>query len=373
MTPLIFAITGLIVFPDMAAEADVTSVMSSTSSQADNWRNYMVRAAAGSIHSEELVFADANAGEQLTNGRGIVLPNGIRIAFAAAFKALVATPDEDRVTRNLKKGRLVAVERVQPPKDFTAGSILDRRASLLKPTLDEGRQVAFLKPAFKGKEIEIAREFHLPKPIDKDYGVPTELASLVNNDTADGLASAYADPTPDYANVSPFDSILVSPKKHRYIPKISQQDHAWAATALPPIVFTEPEQTCLAQAIYFESATEPLKGQAAVAQVILNRVRNPAFPNTICQVVYQNEDWRNHCQFSFACDRIPDHIWSQSRYQIAREIALAVTAGKIWIPEVGSATHYHAAYVHPSWADTMERVGRIGLHIFYRTYGGGWT
>jgi spore germination cell wall hydrolase CwlJ-like protein len=110
-----------------------------------------------------------------------------------------------------------------------------------------------------------------------------------------------------------------------------------------------------------------------VAQVILNRVRNPSYPDTICGVVYQNKKWRNECQFSFACDNIPDIIWSRARWLTAKDVAMAVTAGKIWLPEVGSATHYHATYVKPDWAPTMKKVAKIGLHIFYRTYGGGWS
>jgi spore germination cell wall hydrolase CwlJ-like protein len=110
-----------------------------------------------------------------------------------------------------------------------------------------------------------------------------------------------------------------------------------------------------------------------VAQVILNRVRNPTFPNTICGVVYQNDNWRNRCQFSFACDGIRDRVRSQRHWKTAQDIALAVTAGKIWFDSVGSSTHYHAVYVRPRWARSMERQTRIGLHVFYRTYGGGWS
>ncbi len=102
-------------------------------------------------------------------------------------------------------------------------------------------------------------------------------------------------------------------------------------------------------------------------------MRNPYYPDTICGVVYQNKRWYNRCQFSFACDRRKDVVWSKSHWKTARDIALAVTAGKIWLKEVGSATHYHATYVKPDWAPTMKRVGKIGLHIFYRTYGGGWS
>ncbi len=94
---------------------------------------------------------------------------------------------------------------------------------------------------------------------------------------------------------------------------------------------------------------------------------------SICDLVYKNKDWRNRCQFSFACDNIRDRIRSESHWKMAREVAMAVTAGKIWLKEVGSSTHYHAVYVRPGWARTMKKVGRIGLHVFYRTYGGGWS
>ena len=106
---------------------------------------------------------------------------------------------------------------------------------------------------------------------------------------------------------------------------------------------------------------------------MLNRVRNPTYPKTICGVVYQNDSWFNRCQFSFACDGRKDVITSQSNYRKAKDIAMAVTAGKIFIPEVGSSTHYYAQYVSPGWARAMNKMTKIGLHIFYRTKNGGWS
>ena len=371
--PAIFALAGLIFLPSVAAEADVASLLSARNGDKDTWRNYMVPAAAGSIHNEELVFKNIKKSGFDPATRGIVLSSGKRIAFTPDEKSVPATPDEDRVTRHLKKGRLLAIDHVQPPKDFNAGSILDRQANLFNPEFSEEKVTVFVKPKLKGKEVEIALAFHEIKPKVMDYGVPAMLASLVTSDSADSLAAAYANPDPDYAEKSPFDSILTESKEERFVPKIKESDHSWAANVLPASVFSQPEQKCLANAIYFESANEPLKGQAAVAQVVLNRVRNPTFPHSICGVVYQNKDWHNACQFSFACDRIPDIIWSRSKYKIAQEIALAVTAGKIYLPDVADSTHYHAAYVRPRWARTMKKVSRIGLHIFYHTYNGGWT
>ena len=371
--PAIFALAGLVCLPSVPAEADVSSLLSLRTGEQQSWRNYMVSAAAGSIHSEELVFKNPAKTGFDPASRGIVFPNGKRIAFSPDEKPVPATPDEDRVTRHLKKGRLASIDHVVPPKDFTAGSILDRQTSLFSPQFSEQKLTIFAKPSIKGKEVQIALAFHEAKPKVLDYGVPAMLASLVTSGTADSLAAAYANPDPDYAEHSPFDSILTAPKEQRFVPKITGNAHGWAMNILPASVFSAPEQKCLANAIYFESANEPLKGQAAVAQVVLNRVRNPTFPNSICGVVYQNENWRNACQFSFACDRIPDIVWSRSKYKIAQEIALAVTAGKIYLPDVADSTHYHAAYVRPNWAHTMKKVSRIGLHIFYRTYNGGWS
>jgi spore germination cell wall hydrolase CwlJ-like protein len=87
----------------------------------------------------------------------------------------------------------------------------------------------------------------------------------------------------------------------------------------------------------------------------------------------RTKSWRNRCQFSFACDGIKDRVRSPKHWDMAEEIALATTAGKIWLDQVGSSTHYHATYVRPPWAKRMRKVGKIGLHIFYVTYGGGWS
>ena len=372
LAPSLFALAGLLSFPANLAEADIASMLSANLEKGESWRSFMVDAPAGSIHKEELVFAQPD--QQLTvKTRGLVMPDGKLVALSPSEKIEPATPDEDRVTRHLKKGRIVAVDQIRPPKDFTAGTILDRQASLISPDMLENQRTAFIKPEMADKAIDIALAFHILKPKKINPGVPEMIASLVTNEDADSLATAYADPEPDYAEVSPFDSILTAKKRTRFVPTIKGDHHGWATNVLPASVFTPKEQQCLAEAIYFESVTEPLKGQAAVAQVVLNRVRNPTFPSSICGVVYQNEDWRNRCQFSFACDRIPDRITDKAKFKTAKDIALAVTAGKIYLKEVGDSTHYHATYVRPNWGRTMYKVGRIGLHIFYRTRNGRWS
>jgi spore germination cell wall hydrolase CwlJ-like protein len=125
------------------------------------------------------------------------------------------------------------------------------------------------------------------------------------------------------------------------------------------------EQWCLATAIYFEARGEPQRGQAAVAEVVINRTSVQGYPSSICGVVYQNAQKRNACQFSFACDGKPDRIAEPRAWRVARRIANDVLAGRRAVAEVTSATHYHASYVKPRWAKAMRRLASIGQHIFY--------
>ncbi len=156
------------------------------------------------------------------------------------------------------------------------------------------------------------------------------------------------------------------------MPEAGKEAHDWATNVLPATVFSEKNRSAWPKPSISKPSPSRSRARRRGAGGAEPRAQ-PAFPNTICGVVYQNEDWRNRCQFSFACDRIPDIIWSRSRFEAAKEVALAVTAGKIYLKEVGDSTHYHAVYVRPNWARTMKRVSRIGLHIFYRTYRGGWV
>ena len=105
---------------------------------------------------------------------------------------------------------------------------------------------------------------------------------------------------------------------------------------------------------------------------MLNRVRHPAFPKSVCGVVYEGAELTTGCQFSFTCDGSLARKPSQFGWSHARQIALAALAGSVE-RSVGTATHYHANYVRPRWARTMELMNKIGRHLFYRTHGGGWS
>ncbi len=126
------------------------------------------------------------------------------------------------------------------------------------------------------------------------------------------------------------------------------------------------EKICLAKAIYFEARSESTAGQMAVAKVVLNRVRDPRFPSTICGVVYQGAEYRNACQFSFACDGKPDYPTEQRHWQIAKRLAAKAMRGEIRMKALEGVAFYHADYVQPRWAGAMRRVVKIGRHIFYR-------
>ncbi|SOC83326.1 Cell wall hydrolase CwlJ, involved in spore germination [Ensifer adhaerens] len=373
MTIAAMGLAAHMAFPTETGRSDIAAYLAGLNSGGANM--LLTRSPAGSIQQANVVYTDPMQTGSIAGSAGLSLPDGTKVALSNEAKGGDATPDEARVTRNLKKSRILAIIPVAPPKAFSAGSILDRTSFNFKPVSKLDTELAFVKPKITGKELQIAGTFYVKKaPQSVDDSVPTEIAGLVNNRRADILATAYASSGPDYARVSPFDSILnQNADDGRFVPEIGPKDHPWAATPLPAIVFTAEEQDCLTRGIYFEARGEEVKGQAAVAQVILNRVRNPAYPKTICGVVYQNEDWKNRCQFSFACDNFLDRILNRDSWKIAKDVAMAVTAGKIWLPEVGSATHYHATYVHPAWARTMIRVARIGDHIFYRTRYGGWS
>jgi len=130
-------------------------------------------------------------------------------------------------------------------------------------------------------------------------------------------------------------------------------------------------ERCLANAIYFEARSEPVRGQMAVAQVVLNRVFSGVYPDDVCSVVYQNAHRRLACQFTFACDGKSKAITDRGSWARAMRIARQTLDGQIYLPEVGKSTHYHATYVSPSWARTMHRLVRHGVHNFYRPYAWG--
>lgn len=394
--PLAFAAAIWAGSPTPIAMQDTAGMVFGEDAGAKRWAAYLEKSPAGSIHQAKLVFADASAVTSSMAPSGVTVGGTGKVAIAGKLGVTDPRPDEDRILRSDKRGRIARISRVAPPKAFTAGSIYQRTSALLlRPTVPAEVRMTFSKPDRSDVGIRVAQAFHMTKSSSEEVDLPVYLAEIMSQPNpmkaerlksgkdkaaekdGNGLTYATAYAAAGAGAITPFSALLKGDKDEKkegqFIPPKLKGDHPWVQNLLPASVLSKKEQTCLANGIYFEARGEISKGQAAVAQVILNRVRSPYYPNTICGVVYQNKNWRNRCQFSFACDGIRDRIADRKRWNMAKEIGLAVTRGKIYLAEVGSATHYHATYVRPRWARKMNKTKKIGLHIFYRTKGGGWS
>ncbi|WP_121632142.1 cell wall hydrolase [Tropicibacter alexandrii] len=126
------------------------------------------------------------------------------------------------------------------------------------------------------------------------------------------------------------------------------------------------EWKCLAEALYFEARGETVKGQFAVAEVILNRVKSKRFPNSVCGVVKQGTGRKYACQFTYTCDGRPEAIHEPSSWERVGKIARAALTGKAPLDLTDGATHYHTTAVSPKWARKYTRITQIGVHVFYR-------
>ena len=138
-----------------------------------------------------------------------------------------------------------------------------------------------------------------------------------------------------------------------------------------PFVFTgstadrQAATTCLTQAVYYEAGFEPVEGAQAVAQVVLNRVRHPIFPKSVCGVVYQGSALKTGCQFSFTCDGSLGKTPAAGAWDRAKKVAERALAGFV-MKDVGMSTHYHTDWILPWWAPTVSKVAKVGTQIFYR-------
>jgi spore germination cell wall hydrolase CwlJ-like protein len=183
------------------------------------------------------------------------------------------------------------------------------------------------------------------------------------------------------SGASALDAIAgIAPEMKTPMPVAASEQLAYARAQAPitggfatgqPLQIDDKELWCLATAIYFEARGESYRGQVAIAQVVQNRVKDRRYPNTICGVVFQNQSRRNSCQFSFACDGVPEVINDKASWAQAQDISRRFADGELYLTEVGKATHYHATYVRPAWAPRMVKLTQIGLHVFYE-FKRGW-
>lgn len=180
-----------------------------------------------------------------------------------------------------------------------------------------------------------------------------------------------APPTPappvepvEYAEVAPDDAVAINAK----VPFSTAPNPAARPLKLTGTPETLARSTdCLAAAAYYEAAAEGDDGMRAVAQVVINRLRHPAFPKSICGVVFQGSERTTGCQFTFTCDGSLARTPSIAGWKRAREIAEQALAGKVYKP-VGHSTHYHTNWVVPYWSGSLDKVAQVGTHLFFR-----WT
>ena len=184
-----------------------------------------------------------------------------------------------------------------------------------------------------------------PQPLDNLAGLSDD--NLFASDTDDFSIAVASDqgnqPAPNQKGVAPF---VINPRSAGYTRALK----------------------CLTDAIYYEAANEPDAGQRAVAQVILNRLRHPTYPTSVCGVIYQGSERRTGCQFSYSCDGSMARTPSRFYWNRARRVAEDALAGKVYAP-VGTATHYHTTEVNPYWAPSLDFIGTVGAHRFYRWKG----
>ncbi len=210
---------------------------------------------------------------------------------------------------------------------------------------------------------------------------PAVMASFAKADAAQG-AMAYAPPAPavepmKLASIAP-DTLAATAPTPVSLPMSAAipLDMVPMPRAAPPkspaqllhldVAAYAKAEHCLANAVYFEARSEPVRGQMAVAQVVMNRVFSGFYPHDVCAVVYQNAHRHLACQFTFACDGKRKVINERGAWARANRIAKQTLDGQLYEQAVGASTHYHALYVHPNWVREMHRLVRYGEHLFYR-------
>ncbi len=255
------------------------------------------------------------------------------------------------------------------PRDFTAR--LSRRAGPIaapRHRRHAGRRLAVLAAAIAVPAMAAPVEW---QPAAVTASAPAKpLGFEVPGESFPGSAFYYLDDLPNLRNPAapgPADAVEFALPR----PSAGLLEAGPAARALRlagSMTDRARAQYCLTLAVYYEAASEPDAGQRAVAQVVLNRVAHPAYPDTVCGVVFQGSERTTGCQFSFTCDgslaRKPARMWWDRAAQVARE----ALSGAVYAP-VGLATHYHTVQIHPYWADSLDSVGTIGAHRFYRWRG----
>ena len=374
----LFALALLVALTGRVAMQDVRGLVAEAEAGEPRWMARIVAAPGGSSLAPTFRFDDAGTPADLALAGSAQKPVAL-----AGLDGFAGRGDNDERVERAGKGRRLVTVAARADDGAPAAGLVYRPASYVSEMdAAEMPRVAFVRPEpLKADDPRAMMALREKEQGDLAITAADRQKQLV----ARNVAAASASVVSAYAADSGFDveapfrlllgeSGVEAPPEEAVTPEeLAVDPHAWVGKPLPYSVVTAPEQKCLAEAVYFEARGEPFDGQVAVAEVVLNRVRNPAYPGTVCGVVYQNKNLLNRCQFSFACDLIPDHVIPGPAWDQAQLIARETTAGRLSVPGLQAATHYHALYVKPNWASLFKREKQLGLHVFYSTYGGGWS
>lgn len=402
-----FGLCFFALIPNEIGYQDIASLLARQPGVAERWQKRVSASAVSSIQVATFNFGRP-VGTSVPRADTLLLASLDEGVGDAARNRLTRSPprysasDFPRVNRTLKGDRL-AIVAPEPPVAPTTAAPQDP-STFKAPVLGAKTATASPGGARSGLDPELTEALNAPPLTQYDASLSPE--TQPTDDLEDGKAVEGSQPSTDGFSIKTASlyfgsSVLgvVNEGLERWRPGeepmivmpipdpdmkasvTSQQDSSKAGeTVVGKGEVKTPAQRlglldgkkrakqekCLAEAVYFEARGEAVRGQIAVAQVVMNRVFSGYYPTTVCGVVYQNANRRLACQFTFACDGIRDVVTEPDMWDRARRIAKATLDGRLWLPEVGKSTHYHAYWVHPSWVREMKKMYRTGVHTFYR-------
>ncbi|MGE3147933.1 MAG: cell wall hydrolase [Pseudorhodoplanes sp.] len=369
--------------PTSTGYQDLGSFIARQPSVSQRWREHVLASPFGTIHAATFSFPR---------------PIGTAIPETPSLQLASFDPRSLDITGSLPDE--IEAEPEAPLVFPTVNRTLkgDLLVSRPKPPQPE------LPPAASDKKRDLAEKFGLDAAPQPAEAAPSDLAMLTDSDWKLAPADEPTGHDPDIwppAEKSDSEQQMVSQPTPRSDPdiKLSAQHPSVAPASQTPVDAAAEGQTvagkgevtgagkrpktpaerlalegkprakaekCLADAVYFESRGESERGQIAVAQVVMNRVFSPFYPDSVCGVVYQNAHRHLACQFTFACEGKRLVVDEPDAWAQAKRIARDTLDGKLWLPQVGKSTHYHAYWVRPRWIREMKRNYKLGVHTFYR-------
>jgi spore germination cell wall hydrolase CwlJ-like protein len=382
--------------PNQIGYQDVGSLLARQPAVSAHWRQHMRASAFGTIHAATFSFArpigtampqplsyqlaSLDPREFMSTGRYGLAPAEPPLEYPTVNRS--GKGDRLPMAQEQAEASVTPAEAVQPGQPLPDPDVTVLEPDVDTPAVDipdplESTQFSSEPTDFATEETtgpvrEMARLYFGAEPLDPEVATiekwaPGEEPTIVVPQAADPdikLSALNPQQSAQDARAAPEGGESVAPKgevtgegKRPLSPaerlKLDEKGRAKA-------------EKCLANAIYFEARGEAVRGQIAVAQVVMNRVFSGYYPNNVCSTVYQNAHRRLACQFTFACDGIPDVVTEPQAWVRATRIAKDTLDGKYWMPEVNRATHYHAYWVRPSWVREMKKLYKFGVHSFYR-------